>query len=72
MYILEIWPTGMAGVKAAPPEAEGALYVHSSWAPAESYPVRVSRLMCCLQCLTPLVIDGNGLSRQGENLGLRV
>ena len=50
MYIVYIWPTGVAGGRAVPPDVM-----------ADGY----------LQCLTTLVMGGNGLSRPGEYLGFR-
>ena len=67
MYIVEIWPTGMAGGRAVPhdvrEEPGGALYVHSPC---------LIKADVFLQCLTTLVNGGNGLSRAGGNLGCMV
>ena len=73
MYIVYIWPTGVAGGRAVPPDVREepgkALYVHS---PGSSHCLTQYGVKAdvYLQCLTTLVMGGNGLSRPGGNLGL--
>ena len=72
MYIVYIWPTKLAGGRAVPPDVReepgGALYVHS---PPIVLPSTGVKADVYLQCLTTLVMGGNGLSRPGGNLGLK-
>ena len=72
MYIAHIWPTGVAGGRAVREEPGGALYVHSPYAPSIVLPSTGVMADVYLQCLTTLVMGGNGLSRPGGNLGFRV
>ena len=57
----------MAGGKDVREKPEGALYVHSPIV----LPSTGEKADVHLQCLTTLVMGGNGLSRSGGNLGFR-
>ena len=48
------------------------VYVHSQKAPPIVLPSRGVKADGFLRCLTTLLMDGNGLSRPGGNLGLRI
>ena len=65
MYIVYIWPTGVAGGRAVPPDVReepgGALYVHSPEAPPIVLPSTGVKADVYLQCLTTLVLGENGL-----------
>ena len=50
----------------------GSLYDHSPQAPPIVLPSTGVKADVFLQCLTTLIMGGNGLSRPGENLGFRV
>ena len=51
---------------------KGRSLVHSPWAPPIVLPSTGVKADVYLQCMTTLVMGGNGLSRPGGNLGLRV
>ena len=74
MYIVHIWLTGVAGGRAVPPDVReqpgGALDVHSPYTPPIVLPSTGVMADVYLQCLTILVMGGNGLSRPGGNFGI--
>ena len=69
MYIVYIWPTGVAGGRAVPPDVReepgGALYVHSPWAPPTVLPSTGVKADVYLQCLTTLVRGGTRPKQAG-------
>ena len=67
MYIVYIWLTGLAGGRAVPPDVREERPLSICSLPSTGVQADVF-----LQCLTTLVMSGNGLSRPGGNLGFRV
>ena len=53
-------------------EPGGAPYVHSPYTPPIVLPSTGVKADVYLQCLTTLVMGGNGLSRPGGNIGISV
>ena len=66
MYIVFNWPSGVAGGRVVPPD------VREELGRGSIRPLSIGSSHCLtqyLQCLTTLVMGGNGLNRPGGNLG---